>query len=167
MAREGIIKISRVGGDICFDPYLRFGFQQVILNCPVIGTDYITETAPVNRTWSKFTEEGTEHVLFSVPDAENPIPNFLDINSIDYFNDNLFGGGSVNLGFGVNIEKYMIKPQTLIFSATNVAELDPDDAVFGTWKCTVSNSSGSDSALTTLSICSKNFQLIVYFCNDV
>ena len=166
MAREGILRVFRVGGDICFDPYLHFGFQQVILNCPVIGTDYITETAPVIRTWSKITEEGTEHAIFSAPDAENPVPNFLDINLIANFEDLLLGEGSVSLAFGVSIEKYMIKPQSLIFSV-NLTELDPDADAFGTWKCTVSNSSGSDSALTTLSICSKNSLIIVYFCNNV
>ena len=166
MTREEILQVSRVGGEICFDPYLHSGHQQVILNCPVIGTDYITETAPVIRTWSKVTEDGMEHMLFSAPDAENPIPNFLDINLFSYFNDILSGDGSVSLGFGVNVEEYMIKPHSLIFYA-NVAELDPDDIAFGTWKCTVSNSSGSDSVLTTLSICSKNSVLIVYFCKNV
>ena len=166
MAREGVLRIFRIGGEICFDPYLHFGHQQVILNCPVIGTDYITETAPVIRTWSKVTEEGTEHVLFSAPDAENPVPNFLDINSISYFEDLLLGEGSVSLAFGIINEKYMIKPHSLIFSV-NLTDLDPDDTAFSTWKCTVSNSGGSDSALTTLSICSKNSVLIVYFCNNV
>lgn len=156
-----------MGVDICLDPYAPLGFQQVVLNCPVVGTDYLKERAPVIRTWSKVTEDGENIVLFSAPDSENPLPNYFNFNFLQRFPDSVIGLGSgpILLGFGITIEESMIRDHSLIFFANFTNDFEPEDmlAALGTWICTVSNSSGSDTALTTLSICGKKCCADLYF----
>ena len=163
----GTIRVYRVGVDVCLDPYTPSGFQQVVLNCPVVGTDYLKERAPVIRTWSKVTEDGENIILFSAPDSENPRPYYSDSDFFNHFPELHLdsGSGPITLAFGITVEEAMIRDHSLIFFANFTIDFEPDDllGVLGIWSCTISNSSGSDTALTTLSLCSKNAVLTCTF----
>ena len=164
----GVVRVYRVGMDVCLDPYTP-GTKLVVLNCPVVGTDYLKERAPVIRTWSKVTEDGENIVLFSAPDSEDPLPYYLHSDIFNHFPElHLLdsGSGPITLAFGTIVEQAMIRDHSLIFFTNFTIDSEPDDLLgaLGIWNCTISNSSGSDTALTTLSLCGKNAVLTCTFC---
>ena len=165
----GTLRVYRVGVDVCLDPDTPLGFQQVVLNCPVVGTDYLKERAPVIRTWSKVTEDGENIVLFSAPDSENPFPFYFHSDIFNHFPElQIFESrsGPITLGFGFTMEERMIRDHSLVIYVNFTIDFEPDDflGALGIWNCTISNSNGSDTALTTLSLCSKNAVLTCTFC---
>ena len=148
----GSFRVHRVGVDICLDPNETYAL--LILNCPVEGYNYITERAPVVRTWSKVSDDCEENtVLYCAPDSSNPAmpadirPEFL----AEY--PELIGVVGFGLDPGVDQEVNIgIREHSLLF-IPSLSDIDLARRSLGTWNCTISNRNGSASALTTVSIC--------------
>lgn len=143
-------RIHRVGVDICWDR--NETHAGLVLNCPVMGYDYLTERAPVVRTWSKVTDNCREDTdLYCASDSSNPRK---DYDSAPEFWSK-FPGLLRVVGFGLDYDFLMIREHSLVFTLTSDVSIDLARRSLGTWKCTLSNRNGSTSVLTTISICGE------------
>lgn len=150
LAFDNSFRVHRVGVDICWNRNETYRF--LVLNCPVVGYDYITERAPVLRTWSKVTDDCREDTaLYCASDSSNPTKRqdsrrefwtkFPDLLTV--------------VGFGSEYDFLMIREHSLLFTLYASVSTDLVRRSLGTWKCTISNRNGSTSVLTTISICGE------------
>ena len=132
-----------MGRDICYDLIQPVDF--LLLQCPLVGVRPDTSNN-VTRTWSKITDNGENVVLFSLVDSVQPL-----LSDGQEFYDR-FPGASQFVTYGFSMLFPDIFPHDLLFYAKpeTQSQIDGLAEVFGTWNCTVYNSSGSDSVLTTI-----------------
>lgn len=142
-SRYDTFLLYTVRRDICFD--INDPAQFLFLQCPLVGVPPSSSNT-ITRTWSKITDDGENVVLFSLLDSDPPSRR----DALDFYAR--FPGSSTLLSFGFEL---FIPPTThhdLVFFTNPPEERDIEglSRVFGTWNCTVSNSFGSDSVLTTI-----------------
>ena len=152
-------RVHIVGVDICYD--LIEPVDYLYLQCPLVGVAPGTSNN-VTRTWSKVTEGGENHILFSVIDSVRP-----QIEDGQEFYDR-FPEVVQSLIYGFHFNSPDIYPHDLVFYANPMTDEEFSSLLraFGTWNCTVSNASGSDTVLTTISLSDCCEWWVIYIVSD-